>query len=210
MLIPFAPINSQVDSAIITWNRDFQIDYISVVPISYSGFTITELQLNDTYHPMDIDSYQKILDVDQSYLELDSLYQFELTFNSIVLPPQGYARDYIILTTGRYDVPEGDNFLMQMSHQYSYNIPYKNKLFANYPNPFNPVTKIRYEISKASLVKVKIYNVLGEEIKLLVNEYKNAGNYDVSFDGTKLPSGIYFYRLETPYFSDTKKMVLIK
>ncbi len=89
-------------------------------------------------------------------------------------------------------------------------LPEGFSLEQNYPNPFNPVTKINYEISKSSFVKLIIYNVLGQEVRVLVNEIKNAGNYIVEFNGADLPSGLYIYRLETPYFSDVKKMVLLK
>ena len=89
------------------------------------------------------------------------------------------------------------------------------KLFQNYPNPFNPTTKIKYEIpdqvrNDSRLVTLKVYDVLGNEIATLVNEEKPAGEYKVQFDGTGLPSGIYFYQLKTGNYFATKKMVLIK
>ena len=80
----------------------------------------------------------------------------------------------------------------------------------NYPNPFNPITKIKYTISKRSLVTIKIFNVLGNEIATLVNEEKSIGNYNVDFDGTNLPSGVYFYRINAGDFLETRKMLLIK
>jgi hypothetical protein len=99
--------------------------------------------------------------------------------------------------------------LSEISKEYS--------LYQNYPNPFNPKTKIRFDIpagnpeySGRRSVQVVIYDILGREIKKLVNEELNPGTYEVEFDGTDLPSGIYFYRLSTDNFIDTKKMVLIK
>jgi len=80
----------------------------------------------------------------------------------------------------------------------------------NYPNPFNPTTTIRYQIPEISFVTIKVYDVLGNEIATLVNEEKPAGNYEVEFIGKGLPSGIYFYRLQTGSFVETKKMVLLK
>ncbi len=80
----------------------------------------------------------------------------------------------------------------------------------NYPNPFNPSTDIKYSIPKDVNVKITVYNIAGEEVIILVNEYKSAGNYSVKFDGTNLASGIYFYRIKAGDFTDTKKMVLIK
>lgn len=89
-------------------------------------------------------------------------------------------------------------------------IPSKFSLNQNYPNPFNPVTKINYSIPKKGFVTLKIYNILGKEIKTLVNEVKSAGSYEVNFDATGYSSGVYFYRIETNGYSDTKSMMLLK
>jgi photosystem II stability/assembly factor-like uncharacterized protein len=83
-------------------------------------------------------------------------------------------------------------------------------LYQNYPNPFNPVTNIKYRITNSKLVILKIYDILGKEISTLVNGKQSSGVYEVSFDGSKLPSGIYFYKLEAGGLSEVKKMVLIK
>jgi hypothetical protein len=80
----------------------------------------------------------------------------------------------------------------------------------NYPNPFNPVTKIKYQIAEINFATLKVYDVLGNEIVTLINEEKPAGNYEVEFDGSMLPSSIYFYQLKAENFLETKKMVLIK
>jgi len=80
----------------------------------------------------------------------------------------------------------------------------------NYPNPFNPSTTINFQIPSQSFVSLKIYDVLGNEIKTLVNKVKPAGLYDIEFDGSSLPSGIYLYKLQTPNFTQTKKMILLK
>lgn len=84
------------------------------------------------------------------------------------------------------------------------------KLFQNYPNPFNPTTKIRYETIERSFVTFKIYDVLGKEVAILVNEEKPAGDYEVEFDGKHLPSGIYIYQLNAKNYVQTRKMVLVK
>ena len=89
-------------------------------------------------------------------------------------------------------------------------LPDQVRLFQNYPNPFNPSTKINYEIPKSGLVTIKIYDVLGKEIETLVNEEKNPGRYKVDFDGSNLSSGVYFYKITTNKFSETKKMLLMK
>ena len=92
----------------------------------------------------------------------------------------------------------------------SSNIPSTYSLSQNYPNPFNPVTKINFSIPKTGLVTIRIYDVIGKEVKTLVNEVKNAGSYILDFDGSLFASGTYFYRLESNGFISTKKMMLVK
>jgi hypothetical protein len=84
------------------------------------------------------------------------------------------------------------------------------KLFQNYPNPFNPNTTISYQIPQQELVTIKVYDILGKEMGILVNEEKPAGNYEVEFDASTLPSGVYFYQLKSGSFIETKKMILMK
>ena len=98
------------------------------------------------------------------------------------------------------------------------------ELYQNYPNPFNPTTVISYTIPtptrlspsqgegvrEGMFVSLKIYDMLGNEIKILVSEYKPAGNYKIEFDGSNLSSGLYFYMLGTNEFSQTKSMLLLK
>lgn len=83
-------------------------------------------------------------------------------------------------------------------------------LHQNYPNPFNPTTSIEYQLVDAEKVSLKVYDVLGREVKTLVNEEKLPGNYSVTFDASNLSSGIYFYRMQSGKFIDTKKMILLK
>jgi len=89
-------------------------------------------------------------------------------------------------------------------------IPAKYSLSQNYPNPFNPVTKINFALPKQGFVTLKIYDVLGREVRTLVNEVKSAGQFSVEFNASEFSSGVYFYRLETNGFSDIKRMMLIK
>ncbi len=89
-------------------------------------------------------------------------------------------------------------------------IPEEYSLEQNYPNPFNPVTKIKYVIPEESFVELKIYNVLGKEVRTLISDERPAGYYEVNFDAQGLPSGVYLYKLKAGSFSDTKKMILLK
>jgi hypothetical protein len=92
-------------------------------------------------------------------------------------------------------------------------IPQTYNLSQNYPNPFNPITKINYELPKDGRVKLVIYDILGREIKTLVNELKQAGRYTVEFNGTQYASGVYFFRIQVDggnSYTAVKKMVLVK
>lgn len=82
-------------------------------------------------------------------------------------------------------------------------------LFA-YPNPFNPSTKILYQILQSGLVTLKVYNILGEEVVELVNEYKTAGKYLINFNGANLPSGMYIYWIQNGDYYESKKLLLLK
>jgi hypothetical protein len=83
-------------------------------------------------------------------------------------------------------------------------------LSQNYPNPFNPVTRIKFDLPKSSNVKLVIYDILGREIVTLLDENKKPGTYEVDWDGSNYASGVYFYKLITDEFVETKKMVLLK
>lgn len=89
-------------------------------------------------------------------------------------------------------------------------IPSEFDLSQNYPNPFNPVTLIKYQVSEASLVSIKVYDLIGREVANLVNEVKQPGNYQISFNAENLASGIYFYKMIAGDFSSVKKMNLLK
>ncbi len=90
------------------------------------------------------------------------------------------------------------------------NIPEEFSLEQNYPNPFNPTTTIEYSIPQPGVVTIKIYDILGREVTTLVNEEKQKGNHVVKFNTGNLSSGIYFYRIQTDSFTQTKKMILLK
>ena len=107
-------------------------------------------------------------------------------------------------------------FINKISYVYVFVFSYSiqngtcDNLFDNYPNPFNPETIIQYSIAEPTGVRLIIYDILGREIKVLVNEKKEPGNYEVSFDAKDLSSGIYIYRIETKNFTKSQKMVLMK
>lgn len=90
------------------------------------------------------------------------------------------------------------------------NNPFNYTLYQNYPNPFNPSTKIRYELPETQTVKLIVYDILGNQVKVLVNEEQTAGNHEIRFNSTGLSSGVYVYRILAGGFSDSKKMIILK
>ncbi len=92
----------------------------------------------------------------------------------------------------------------------SNSIPDKFQLHQNYPNPFNPSTKIQFDLPKQSFVKIRVYDITGRELAILVNENLNAGIYKIDWNALNYPSGVYFYRIETKDYTISKKMILLK
>ena len=89
-------------------------------------------------------------------------------------------------------------------------VPRQFSLFQNYPNPFNPSTIIRYELPRIGFVKIIVYDVLGREVVTLINEQLKPGTYEIDWDASGYSSGVYFYRLQTEGYTETRKMILIK
>ena len=83
-------------------------------------------------------------------------------------------------------------------------------LSQNFPNPFNPETKIKFNLPSSAEIIIKVYDIRGKEIKTLINEYKQAGTYEVEFNASNLPSGVYFYKMISGSYSETKKMILLR
>jgi len=81
---------------------------------------------------------------------------------------------------------------------------------SNYPNPFNPATEIAFTLPTAAEVRLEVYNLMGQKVTTLIDKQMNAGEHTCVWDGSDVASGVYFYRLETPDFVDTRKMVLMK
>jgi len=120
----------------------------------------------------------------------------------------GYNSDSVVAHPG--DLNANLNLTLADVKLVNSNIPNKFSLFQNFPNPFNPLTNINFSISKAGLVRLSVYNLLGQEVKTLLNEFKQPGIYTISFDASSLTSGAYFYKLETEEFTHTRKMILSK
>ena len=122
-----------------------------------------------------------------------------LDYMHITVTKQNYYRYEadVLITTGPTGITNNE-------------IPVKYELTQNHPNPFNPTTTIKYSIPKPSFVSLKVYDALGKEVANLINQEMDAGYYSVNFDGSNIGSGVYFYRIESAGFVQTKKMLLIK
>jgi hypothetical protein len=149
------------------------------------------------------------------------------SWNEVVTPDSSFIYD-VAFTDYRNGFCVGDSGVIYKFNYQSVNIskveiliPADFKLYQNYPNPFNPSTKIKFDIANNPLLRgvgeargvytqLKIYDITGREISTLVNEQLSPGTYEVTFDGSNIPSGIYFYQLKTNTYSETKKMLIIK
>ncbi len=130
----------------------------------------------------------------------------ELSFDVTGTLEEGKSREYIVRASGRYE-PDYKVFTDL--------IPGRYQLYDNYPNPFNPTTTISYDLPKTTAVRLDIYNILGRHVQTLVDETQAAGHYDVTWEGKNgsgrtVSSGIYFYKLSTGDYTESKKMTLLK
>ena len=140
-----------------------------------------------------------------------------------ILEKQYYSRlmlieesnEHKLLYLGKRDVLPNNIFIITTDFELT-NItneekqPIANVLYQNYPNPFNPTTTIKYNLPQSSVVLIQIFNSLGEKIKTLYSGLQTSGSHKIVFDGSSLPSGIYFYQITTKDFSQTKKCLLLK
>lgn len=156
-----------------------------------------------------------ILDMIGTGIQDVSPYQYTNVYLWNTGQPYHYSKNYIPMWqyNPRHNGVYGDIPPIVGIPEINKNIPNKFELMQNYPNPFNPKTVIGYSLLENSNVSIKVFDLIGREIATLVNEYKKAGNYNVSFDAARhggLSSGIYFYRINAGDFSETKMMMLIK
>ena len=128
-------------------------------------------------------------------------------FNTIMLGIENSA----------YSTKWFDNVILQKSEVVSVeeehdiiSLPERFKLYHNYPNPFNPNTTITYNLSNPNFITLKIFNLAGQQIVTLVNDYQTAGEYQIKWNANGLPSGIYFYKLQSSEYTKTKKLILQK
>ena len=107
---------------------------------------------------------------------------------------------------------DGDTLgtITAVNEKYTETLPYRIELYQNYPNPFNPSTTIEYDLVSSGKVTLKIYNILGKEVRTLAEGNQQKGKHKIIFNARNLPSGVYFYQITTQSFSKVQKAVLLK
>ena len=194
-------------------------DWSQAYDVSYDGEIVVGLAPNSD------GQLRAIIWMDSTMKDLNGIYSNLLSNGSTL------ERAHAISSEGRFIVGSGYNsatglteaFLLDtdistsIEDELNVTVPEEFTLLQNYPNPFNPSTKIKYTIPNVSLsgdegsgVKLRVYDVLGNEVATLVNESKPAGTYEVEFNASNLSSGVYFNKIQAGNYFETKKMLLIK
>ncbi|MFH1194259.1 MAG: metallophosphoesterase [bacterium] len=210
---PATPTTSapSIDADMITFNSS---------EISGDSLMTVRMQITDdeTFSKTIVDTlvhWKDIYKVDSAYNPIDlndGIDLTKLTFNSSRFAngkPHYYRVKYRDHNLKWSDWSNSTSFNVATGIQDN-NIPTVYALYQNFPNPFNPTTKINYQLPETSFVILKLYDVLGNEIETLVSEEQAAGFYQVYFDGKELSSGVYFYKIQAGNFIAVKKLVLIK
>jgi hypothetical protein len=178
-------------------DKENKLSRINDVINNYQGQSVVELALFDkfVYYYFEKQNKQNAVTVSN---QLDQ--SFPLS--------QGAIEAHRILGDAAYYKINAAN--EQAQQKINSQSPIEYSLVGNYPNPFNPTTNIKYQLSKNGFVTLKVYDILGREVASLVNENQQVGNYSVSFDASKLSSGIYIYTIRANDFVQSKKMNLVK
>lgn len=188
----------------IAWSRNYHVSRIGLVPIYFDGFTARELNAVKAVHSTRGDVLKKLKTIDKEYAEIDAGEYIDLSFEALS-SSENTDREFVLTTTGRYLVPSAGDHI----------IPSEFYLDANYPNPFNPATTIRYGLKTDSRVVLKVYNLLGQEVRTLVDARESAGFKEAIWDGRnnqghRVASGVYIYKLTAGSFTKARKLMLVK
>ena len=173
-------------------NEDVHLEWITKTEVNNYGFNVERKSINSDWEIL-------------KFIEGHGNSNSPKTYNYVDKNPIGGINF-------RYRLKQIDtDGKFQYSNEIEVNVVPRNySLFQNFPNPFNPVTTIRYGLPRSEEVLLTVYNIDGESVKILVNEEQSAGKYEVMFDASYHASGVYFYQLKTRNFVETKKMLLIK
>ena len=202
------------------WNENFTqtvINEFNGNPISTITSSVSNNAVVDAYGTMTLPNIP-VLDVlrlrEETTITTNSISTTFTTFTFISRGGAGVAVTAVVPippVSGVIDINGASyNGVLATGVEKINGLPNNYFLSQNYPNPFNPTTTIKYQIPDAGFVTLKVYDVLGIETAILVNEEKLVGSYEAEFNAISLPSGVYFYRLQAGNYIETKKMVLMK
>jgi len=201
-----ANVSGETITMRLSWTYGYSTDVIAQFIPADDNPVINNWKIDG--HQLQTDHAAKAWDgfVENEPLILKKGDVFEFAFATEPAAEPEMERDYIIKAIGRYE-PDYSVFARPLPKEF--------KLYNNYPNPFNPVTTIAYDLPVASDVRVEIYNVLGQGVVCLVDQNQPAGQYKVVWDGKDergqtVASGMYFYRIDADRFSESRKMILLK
>lgn len=216
--IPVTNHNSKENRIDILWHQKAKLDFSELGNKLDIKYNVYNADLISGMHSIYGDVSKLLNNADNNVTTLNPGEWVDLEFSA---PPvnEGMQRSFVFVSRGRYErIAESKESAadgleikkQQITSSTGQNIPTKYALHQNHPNPFNPVTIIRYELPEVSNVVLKIYDILGKEVATLVNGVQDAGYKEVVFDASKLTSGVYFYKLSAGEFVAVKKMLLVK
>jgi hypothetical protein len=201
------------DAVEIIFNNETEIDYF-ILTDNLKTVKAEKLELVSSAKGSE-DLQSKIKQTDATYAELLPGEDIHFKYKTKQNVDKKKKIKHVLKVVGRYEKAEIEGLSIGKEKgdgiaSVEEELPKENRLFDNYPNPFNPTTTIKYELKEAVNLTLKVYDSLGRIVKTIEEGIKPAGRYEVSFDGSELSSGMYFYRLQSDKFNFTKKMLMIK
>lgn len=213
VIMPFA-YGKTITGLSLNWNSDFNLSYIFTTGIFYKGFVKNELELTGAESSIRGNVLNDLLVKDSLYSEVDTSCYIELKFKPRPYPNlKKLKRRYVLCIDGRYEKMDHGFYENENPQQVnklvstSFSAPAELQV---YPNPFNSETVLQYSLNASGNIILKVYDVLGREVKTLVNEFQDAGKKSIRFNAADLAGGIYFFRLTTGDFTSVRKFVLLK
>ncbi len=205
---------NNISRASLVFKDVFGLSYCASAELLYGGYNETKLDLFEAENSLTGNILKYLQKEDKAYAELDSSSFITLKFrNTKKEIPKDWVRDYVMVIKGRTEITDLQNAFSEDSIDDTVQLkenPDRFELKQNFPNPFNPVTNLEFGIPDLGFVSLKIYDALGKEVTTLVNETLSPGKYKVEFNGSKLSSGVYYYKLKAGRFEVIRKMLLIK
>ena len=190
------PVELSSFSALII-GSSIKLNWKTETEVSNYGFEVERQVLSSQ---SSVDKYEKIGFVNgNGNSNSPKNYSFE---DDGLLPAKYFYRLKQIDNDGQFEYSK--------TIEVDFNSPKIFGLSQNYPNPFNPKTTIRFSLPESGNIRLTLFNPIGQEVKTIVNEYKESGTHTINFDGSELNSGMYIYKLESGSFIQTKKMILLK